>query len=119
MNTIELGPCELPVDSKWLWIHFQGFIQDVTDWTNEETGEYFPATFNWIGTIKGQRVKDGGYFYQRGTVLGKEGEPINLESAKFTLEMMRESLERFSGCDCVVNHPCYHHGEPFNGNHPY
>ena len=43
--------------------HLSRFHQDTDDWTNPETGEVFPASFNWYANLTAVRASDGQQFY--------------------------------------------------------
>jgi hypothetical protein len=89
------------------------FSQNTQDWVNPETGEVFPATFDYYAFLKGERKSDGGYFsvrvvMQHEMIDNQEGS-IREAFIKSRLVVAVLSLADFSDCACTPEKPCERH----------
>ena len=108
MDSTDLGTTE-----KWSFRVFSGWVQEIYDWTDPETKEFYPATFAWHGHIQGRRVNpspEAEYFHLNVRIPGKKGEPIDAQRANVELELAVELFDEYADCNCKIGKNCFLHG---------
>jgi hypothetical protein len=93
-------------------IRLTAFHRDTEDKINPETGEVWPATFEYYGRILAVRKRDGTFFYVNMTLdkdfaeWPEEKQQSYLDS-KVIISMM--FLNTFADCACTEQQPCPRH----------
>jgi hypothetical protein len=108
---------EFPANEKWASRSLTEWRQDTQDWTDEATGETYPATFAWMATFTGQRVAKNATptatnFYLRARVSGEKGKPLNQKEAQLALERTAAEFDTYADCECSLTNTCRRHGGP-------
>ena len=82
------------------------------DWTDPDTGEFYPAPMDYRATMTARRISNGGYFYVP-VVLDKDFAewPKDKQAPylKFKIDVAIEYLKTFADCSCVPDQPCPQH----------
>jgi hypothetical protein len=102
----ELIDFETAKKKGWEWYQFGKFQQDDLGYKDEQTGEEFPPTFNYKGTIQAMR-KDKQFFYVGMCVFKEEMEQEDIEKLmcllKEDVDNATELLDSFLSCECRIN----------------
>ena len=112
-DSLTARTAEYPPNEKWSWRRFSGWRQDTQEWTDKETGEAYPPTFNWYACFTGRRlnvVPLAEYFYVRISVAGEEGKPLDVKAARFAMERGAAEFDSYADCECTVEKKCKKHG---------
>jgi len=99
--------------SAFNYVRILPFGQDTLDWTNPDTGEIYPATFDYMSWIRGTRKSDDVDFAVKITlhhedVDGREAEQLS-SFLKLVLRNACLMLAEYSDCSCKVGAPCKRH----------
>ena len=93
-------------------LNLRQFYRDDLDWTDPDTGEFFPAPMDYKAMLTARRIRDGVYFYVR-VVLDKDFEEKSPEYQTATLRFKIQNaiafLQTFTECACTPILPCPSH----------
>jgi len=94
-------------------VHMTPFSQDTLGWTDPETGDIYPATFDYLCHIVGKRIVDDVYFSvlvrMDHKVVDRGASPELTAYIENVLGTAVFSLASYSTCACVVGAPCEKH----------
>jgi len=105
--------------AKWDHVSLSHVVQDTRDWTDEKTGEVFPATFDFGFQLYAMRRSDEVHFYVVVKIpvevkdWDQERQQKMLTSRFYSARVQMESYQE---CACLPGAPCPRHAQSFESS---